>query len=254
MTMSVPFLFLLNVILASRLAFTFKDEPISRKQTAAMLAVQAAGLTVYEIGYALAAVAAGLVTLGLVLHLVENRLEEVRLPRLLSLLIYVAVLSIPFSPSVDLTFNPALSTVCQSAASYSWLLAFLAKADWGKLGVSLFGLLLVVNEANILVRYLFSVFNLEPKTQVEGAEGVITIIDTREYNAGRVIGILERMLVYYLVLKAQYGAIGLVLAAKSFTRFKDLEKRDYAEYVLIGTLASTLLAMLAAAMTQSLWP
>ena len=83
---------------------------------------------------------------------------------------------------------------------------------------------------------------------------IITIIDKSEYNAGRVIGILERVLIYYFVLNAQFAAIGLVLAAKSFTRFKELEKREYAEYVLVGTLSSTLLAIMVASLAQSLFP
>lgn len=33
-----------------------------------------------------------------------------------------------------------------------------------------------------------------------------------------------------------YGSIAFILAAKAFTRFRELEDRDFAEYVLIGTL------------------
>ena len=45
---------------------------------------------------------------------------------------------------------------------------------------------------------------------------------------------------------------GFVLAAKSFARFKELDKREFAEYVLIGTLISMILAIVAAAATQLL--
>jgi len=38
--------------------------------------------------------------------------------------------------------------------------------------------------------------------------------------------------------------MGLVLAAKALTRFRALDDRDFAEYVLIGTLASILFALL----------
>jgi len=67
-----------------------------------------------------------------------------------------------------------------------------------------------------------------------------------------VIGILERILVYYLVLNLQFTAIGFIIAAKSFARFKELEKREYAEYVLIGTLASTIIALFIAAAVHKL--
>ena len=36
----------------------------------------------------------------------------------------------------------------------------------------------------------------------------------------------------------------LIFAAKSIARFEDLKKREFAEYYLIGTLSSILLAML----------
>ncbi len=47
------------------------------------------------------------------------------------------------------------------------------------------------------------------------------------------------------MLLGQYGAVGLIIAAKSLARFKALEDREFAESYLIGTLASLLLAVLA---------
>jgi hypothetical protein len=60
---------------------------------------------------------------------------------------------------------------------------------------------------------------------------------------GRAIGVLERAMGLTLVLIGQYGALGLVVAAKSLARFKALEDREFAEYFLVGTLASLLLAL-----------
>jgi hypothetical protein len=62
---------------------------------------------------------------------------------------------------------------------------------------------------------------------------------------GRAIGALERALALTLVLLGEYGAVGWIIAAKSLARFKALEDREFAEYFLIGTLASFLLAVLA---------
>ncbi len=63
-------------------------------------------------------------------------------------------------------------------------------------------------------------------------------------RAGRVIGILERWTLLTLVLLSQYGALGLVLTAKSVARFKEMEKSsEFAEYYLLGTLYSTLSAL-----------
>jgi hypothetical protein len=60
---------------------------------------------------------------------------------------------------------------------------------------------------------------------------------------GRMIGILERMILLTLVLVEQWGAVGFVLAAKSIARFRELDDRAFSEYYLIGTLASVLVAV-----------
>ena len=60
-------------------------------------------------------------------------------------------------------------------------------------------------------------------------------------NGGRVIGQLERTLIFMLVGMAQPAAIGFLVAAKSIFRFgelKDRENRMEAEYITIGTLIS----------------
>ncbi len=62
-------------------------------------------------------------------------------------------------------------------------------------------------------------------------------------GTGRAIGILERLIVLTLVLVDAWGALGLILAAKSIARFKKLEERHFSEYYLIGTLASVFIAM-----------
>lgn len=62
---------------------------------------------------------------------------------------------------------------------------------------------------------------------------------TEEYRIGRMIGILERFLIIDFALYGRYGAIGLVLAAKSVARLEDLQSRTFAEYDLLGTLMST---------------
>ena len=63
-------------------------------------------------------------------------------------------------------------------------------------------------------------------------------------GAGRTIGIIERSLILLLACVGQMGAIGLVLAAKSLARFEALkEQRHFAEFYLIGTLFSTLIAI-----------
>lgn len=79
------------------------------------------------------------------------------------------------------------------------------------------------------------------REQQEPAEGIE--VPPGELARGRLIGILERALVLTLVFLGQYGALGFVVAAKALARFRGLDDRDFAEYFLIGTLASLLHAV-----------
>jgi hypothetical protein len=61
--------------------------------------------------------------------------------------------------------------------------------------------------------------------------------------AGKYIGILERTLILILAATGNISAIGVVFAAKSIARFSELSKKQFAEYYLVGTLLSFLLAL-----------
>lgn len=66
-------------------------------------------------------------------------------------------------------------------------------------------------------------------------------------DAGKWIGIIERILILTFTLLGQYAPIGFILAAKSIFRFGDLTKsKDHmrTEYVMIGTLLSFTLAII----------
>lgn len=60
-------------------------------------------------------------------------------------------------------------------------------------------------------------------------------------NAGKYIGILERLFVFIFIVTGNWESIGFLLAAKSVFRFGDLKEskdRKLTEYILIGTLLS----------------
>ena len=66
-------------------------------------------------------------------------------------------------------------------------------------------------------------------------------------NAGKYIGIIERLFVLVFILLGRWEAIGLLITAKSVFRFNDLKEsnsRKLTEYILIGTLVSFGLAIL----------
>jgi len=63
-------------------------------------------------------------------------------------------------------------------------------------------------------------------------------------NAGRLIGIIERLLTITLLLYNQFEAVGFLIAAKSILRYEG-SKTAKTEYVLIGTMLSFGIAILA---------
>ena len=65
-------------------------------------------------------------------------------------------------------------------------------------------------------------------------------------NAGKYIGILERLFIFISILAGYWQTVGFLLAAKSIFRFGDLTNardRILTEYILIGTLISFAIAM-----------
>lgn len=63
-------------------------------------------------------------------------------------------------------------------------------------------------------------------------------------SAGAFIGVLERIILIIFMAIQQYAAIGLVLTAKSIARYNKIaEDKEFAEYYLLGTLLSTLYAI-----------
>ena len=60
-------------------------------------------------------------------------------------------------------------------------------------------------------------------------------------DAGKYIGILERLLVFIFIIVGHWEAVGFLITAKSVFRFGDLtstKERKLTEYILIGTLIS----------------
>lgn len=102
---------------------------------------------------------------------------------------------------------------------------------------------LLTKPTSIIIRTIISVWTPESK----GTD------DNSLQNAGNYIGILERLFVLAFILTGHFEAIGFLLGAKSIFRFGDLmeaKERKLTEYVLIGTLLSFGIAMLAGLLAQ----
>jgi len=70
-------------------------------------------------------------------------------------------------------------------------------------------------------------------------------------DGGRMIGQLERALIFLFLLIGEPAGIGFLFAAKSILRFEEAKRRPLAEYVLIGTLLSFVSAVALGSLT--LW-
>lgn len=95
-------------------------------------------------------------------------------------------------------------------------------------------LLIIHKPANIAISKLLVIYKPENKDEDK----------KQDTNAGRFIGTIERVIMIIFLFLEQYAAIGLVLTAKSIARYDKISKeKDFAEYYLLGTLISTLIAI-----------
>lgn len=100
------------------------------------------------------------------------------------------------------------------------------------------GIVLLTKPTSIIIKNIISIWTPENKNKE----------DNSLQNTGNYIGILERLFVFCFIITNHFEAIGFLLAAKSIFRFGDLKEakdRKLTEYVLIGTLLSFGIAILA---------
>lgn len=123
-----------------------------------------------------------------------------------------------------------LVLVASYCESWTWDFQILNNPTYILLGLCL---LLTTVVAAIVMKVLISTWKIDD-------DGVAL------KNAGKYIGILERLFVFGFVIMNFWEGVGFLLAAKSIFRFGDLTRskdRKLTEYVLIGTLLSFGIAM-----------
>jgi hypothetical protein len=107
-----------------------------------------------------------------------------------------------------------------------------------KLMILLTCIILVTQVSSIVVKQIMSYWNINFNNEENSLK-----------NAGKYIGILERILIFTFVISNQPASVGFLVAAKSIFRFNDLSRdkdRKLTEYILIGTFLSFTLAWLIA--------
>lgn len=231
------FLVIINLILISRLRLLFRDDGAIVRDIIIMSLIPAGILVFLSLNISWFLLLLYLITAPFAMYRAEKRAENLNRNRILILAMHMVILGLLCSTVGTLQFNDFAMSGSEFIRSL-----FFPGLEYDAIGffivlLVLFGFLMVLNEMNIVLRYLLGVLNLE-SPMVE-----TTKINKDEYNTGRVIGILERIFVFVFVLAGQYSAVGFILAAKGVTRFQEFKDRTFAEYVLIGTLISSLLAM-----------
>ena len=88
-------------------------------------------------------------------------------------------------------------------------------------------------------------------TAESGSGSMVATVRPSPLRIGAAIGILERIVIVTLVLSGALAGIGFVVAAKTLARFKQLEDRRFAEYYLLGTLASVTVGLVSALVAQA---
>lgn len=102
----------------------------------------------------------------------------------------------------------------------------------------LIAFLLTVAVSPIFLKVFFSKWNSENDFAVKKKESLI--------DAGLLIGIMERLIIVLFIQVGFLSGIGFLLAAKSIFRFGDLtnaKDTKFTEYILVGTFASFLIAI-----------
>jgi hypothetical protein len=90
-------------------------------------------------------------------------------------------------------------------------------------------ILLLTWGGNVICRAIFNLTGLKDATADEEPPGHV---------AGRVIGTLERLILALGILMNSWEILAAVIALKTVARFQQLDKREFAEYFLVGSLFS----------------
>ncbi|MBU2929717.1 DUF3307 domain-containing protein [Winogradskyella psychrotolerans] len=101
----------------------------------------------------------------------------------------------------------------------------------GRILLWIISVIFLTTPTSIIMKTIFSKWNISKLTK--GNESL--------KDAGKYIGVLERLMVFIFIITHHWEAVGFLITAKSVFRFGDLtasKERKLTEYILIGTLIS----------------
>lgn len=253
--MMLVFLFILNIVLITRAPWVFYDEQARPAVLAVGFLIQLLALSLLQWGLAVSFLTIGVIFVNLLTWFLERRTVDQGIKlgaRLVGLACWLMVLGLLCSDLLDVSFSNWAIKMIHRTQELSDVLDLIDQSHLLVFLTCCAGAFFAVVEAHTAVRFLFQTLNVKPTIKRGEDSDEPTSIDQVEYNRGRVIGALERLMTFFFVLKGAYGALGFLIAAKGMTRFKQLDDREFAEYFLIGTFLSIILAGSAALVTQCL--
>jgi hypothetical protein len=103
------------------------------------------------------------------------------------------------------------------------------------------GLAVSIKAGGILIGLAAKPFTDELKKEQERKNSDEAVAGRGFEKGGKIIGYLERAMIFLFMLAGQPGSIGFLIAAKSIFRFGEIKERQNrleAEYIIIGTLMS----------------
>ena len=233
--MNVTFYYFLICILIPRLYYQWQDEKIIKLKTHIKILLIELVLMLPLITLNSIIIILGLVIIyHFIVFLLERNSKNIFIRRVLEILLIIILSSFVFGSILrNIEFNnvslKAFNTIINNNI-------FLNNIDIELIKNSvlyLFGILMLINEWNNFIRYILELVKTEPCGKDKSKT------DKKELKKGKIIGIIERILFFFFVVTGNYASIGFILTAKGITRFKNLDDRDFAEYVLIGTLLSS---------------
>ena len=246
-SMSLVFLVFTNLVLITRLWRQVSEGGVNWRLWGTKMLIELAGLALFEWHSWLLAAAATVVVMNLAGILWEALGWRRNAGHLALGMVYLLALSVWFSPAFGLKFWPLIDSAFSALSRLTAFDAIFESSFSTSAMLVLFGLLVATSEMNLAVRAVFDYLNLKPRAAADADE-----VDVVAYDRGRMIGFLERGLIYAFVLGGHYDAVGFVLVAKSFANFRHIGDRASLEYVLIGTLMSTGLAIAVAELINHL--
>ncbi|MBI3123228.1 MAG: hypothetical protein HYZ10_02370 [Ignavibacteriales bacterium] len=229
--------YITNAILLLRLIFYFSDAKPKLWHYILHLVIFISATLIYQFGLALVLVWIfySLLLFSEPLLIKKPNKSSLHIYRIVQLILILSILFTLIPNPLQLNFY-RIEVLNFSQNSFIGKVFY--HLTWERINLFVFGVLMTMNEANIVIRLIFFFINKQ--------------VEKSELNTGRIIGLLERIIIFIFVYNSQFESVGLVVAAKTIIRWKKLDEKEYAEYVIIGTLLSVLLAVIIAMIVKSI--